>query len=107
VREIFASHGLSVPERGTLRNQTRDYHEFLDSAAFAEIRKVPYEIEDPREMTKEWREIPAFSDQFRSSKFPQSITDEISEGFRKVQNNSSENLRTSSWKILTATKKNA
>ena len=67
LREIFESHGLSVPERGTLRNQTMDYHEFLDNAAFAEIREVPYEFEAPREMTKEWREIPAFSDRFRSS----------------------------------------
>ena len=103
VREILEGRGLDLPESGTLRNQTRDYHEILDNAGFSEIREVSYEFEATRQMLNEWHEIPAFSDQFRSSKYPQDVIDEIRREFEKVEN-PSQNLRTSRWKIFTAKK---
>ncbi|MFI5421057.1 MAG: hypothetical protein ACHQ1H_08835, partial [Nitrososphaerales archaeon] len=80
-----------------LRNQTTDYNEILIKAGFNEVKDAEYGFPIPRELTKDWREIPAF----RSSKMPQEVSEEIRKEFEKVQDDST-SQDTSRWNIMTA-----
>ena len=102
VREILARHGLSYPEKGSLRNQTLNYDEILTKAGFTHLKDSLYEFQTPKEMSEEWRAIPVFSDQFHHPVFPPQVSDEIRKEYEKIRYRSPGDERTSTWKILTA-----